>query len=116
MLVIRSEQLARLNDAHLDSWLASHIERHFEEEAALLTPAELSSIVAHGRKRAADYGIDAPSDVTVYVDLMMTFGRDFDKDSEHPWAAEILNDQTIRDSADRVAWLYERALGQLPDD
>jgi hypothetical protein len=80
-------------------------------EAAL--SAALDAFVSDGIQRATAYGIEDNSDITVYLDLMIVFGREFD---QLPWACAILEDSDISSSADRVAWLYDAAVAQLDAD
>ncbi|HEY6946097.1 MAG TPA: hypothetical protein VI431_13225, partial [Candidatus Acidoferrum sp.] len=42
-------------------------------------------------------------------DLMILYGRDFDKDPAHPWAQSILQNQAIRNPSTKIERLYKAA-------
>ncbi len=88
----------------------AHLRRYFPEQCAQMGKDELREFVHYGIERAGSYGIEAEADVARYIDLMMEFGQDFDSDLT--WAAEILNDESIEEPAERMDRLCQRALSE----
>ena len=69
-------------------------------------PALIKTIHA-GIDRAATYGIEAEQDVCAYIDMMVLFGDDFDRDPALPWPRAILRDASWEDTSAKVKHLYE---------
>lgn len=93
MLSIRPEQMQTLSEAArkgFDDMMVVHLKKFFPQRAKVAGEAKLREFIRSGVKRAATYNIKAKRDVSRYIDLMMTFGPDFDKDKQLPWAGEIL--------------------------
>jgi hypothetical protein len=63
--------------------------------------------------RAKVYDIDSERDVCKYIDIMYTFGRDFDIDPEIPWASKILNKKRQTGSFKKMDHLFKEALKQI---
>ena len=108
MLTIRQEQLRVLGDIQrekFDEWLLDHLKKFFGEKCRRLGDTRLRQLIQYGTHRAASYGFTSKRDTCKYLDLMMVFGRDFDK---LPWADEILKKR--RDPAGRMALLFHIAM------
>lgn len=91
MLTIRQEQVNVFSEMDLQKftdWLLAHIRNFFPRQAARIG-SELCTLTEYGIARASTYGIRSKVDICKYVDLMMTFDRDFDTRTR--WAAEILS-------------------------
>lgn len=105
MLTIRKEQMAVFEkDAENDfeNRMLSHIKEFFREQNERLAEASLRELIRYGVDRAAAYGIELQPDVCQYIDLMLVFGRDFDRDPALPWASSILNDPEIAGPSARI--------------
>src|ERR1035438_10813732 len=93
-MLIRSEQMTALSNAltnTFESDMVSHLNRCFPPQCAVLGEEEVRNTIRYGLQRSRGYGITSSREVCRYVDLMMVFGRDFDRDPKLPWAAAILN-------------------------
>lgn len=93
MLVIRKTQLDALG-AHVtrrfENRLVDHLRRSFPGQTASETDEGLRSICSYGRERARHHGFRSQRDICRYINLMLVFGRDFDRDPRHPWARRTL--------------------------
>lgn len=112
MFTIRKEQLAVFGplakEAFEDRAIA-HIKRVFPEQSQTLGVPKLRETIQYGTQRAASYRIISERDVCKYIDLMILYGRDFDKDSNLPWAQSVLQNQAIRNPTSKIDRLYKAA-------
>ena len=88
-----------------------HLKKYFPKQCEAMGEPQLRDTIRYGIKRAAAYGAVAKRDVYKFVDLMVVFGRDFDKDKQLPWAGEIL--RTPKDPGTKVDALVEAATKHL---
>lgn len=113
MFKIRKEQLEAFKRVAVDNYedrMVVHLKKFFPEQCAELGYAKIRETIQYGIRRAASYGIVAERDVCLYLDIMFTFGRDFDKDSKFPWAQHILNNKALSDPTARINRLHDVAL------
>ena len=90
--------------------MVEHLRKFFSDECELLGEDGTRQTIHYAIERAGEYGIVSERDVCIYTDVMFAFGRDFDKDPKLPWAAQILNDESLKDSpSEKVDKLYEAA-------
>ena len=88
MLTIRASQIAVFSQLEIEKfqdWMLSHLQRFFPERCGIAGEARLRETIRIGIDRAAAYDLHFRSDVCKYIDLMVVFGRDFDKDARYPW-------------------------------
>jgi len=94
MLTIRKEQLRALDrdkrDRFIDTAL-EHLRKFFPERCNALGENQLRRWIEYGIERAGSYRIVSERGVCKYMDVMIVFGKDFDRDKELPWASKILN-------------------------
>lgn len=112
MLTIRKEQFAIFQKKAVEdfeSQVLVHIQRFFPEQSQQVGEAGMRDLIAYGIKRAAAYEIVERADVCQYIDFMVAFGRDFDRDPELPWASSVLNDPEIPGPGARVFALQQAA-------
>jgi hypothetical protein len=113
MLTIRQDQAEVFRQNALRKFedrMITHIGKFFPKEFAALGEAKTRETIQYGIKRAKSYGIVAERDVCKYIDLMVVFGRDFDRDKRLPWARSVLEDPTLRGPSDRTDRLYKAAM------
>jgi hypothetical protein len=111
MLTIRKEQLRVLDQAKRKRFMAKmlqHVQEFFPSQCALLGENQLREWVEHGINRAANYRLASERDVCKYIDVMIVFGKDFDRDSRLPWASKILSVQHTK-PAEKTRLLFEAA-------
>jgi len=113
MLKIRKKQndeLAKVGLKRFEDDMVIHLKKFFTDECKLLGEDGTRQTIHYALERAGEYGIVSERDVCVFTDVMFAFGRDFDSDPKFPWAAEILNDESLHDSpSEKVDKLYETA-------
>jgi len=116
MLSIREEQTDAYRQEALRNFedrMIKHISKFFPKEFAALREAKTRETIQYGIKRAGSYGIVAERDVCKYIDLMVVFGRDFDRDKGLRWAHSVLEDRTLKGPSDRTDRLYKAAMENL---
>jgi Domain of unknown function (DUF4123) len=92
-LTMRETQIAafsRIEVQKFKDWMVVHLNKFFPRECQSAGETQLRETIQYGIKRAASYGISSRQDVCKYIDLMLVFGRDFDKETRFRWASEIL--------------------------
>jgi hypothetical protein len=112
MLIIRKEQLAVFGPVGRKAFedrMIAHLKRAFPEQVESLGEPKLRETIQYGTQRAASYRIPSERDVCKYIDLMIFYGRDFDKDPKLPWAQSILQNQNIRNPTTKIERLYKAA-------
>jgi hypothetical protein len=95
MLQIRQSQMKLFSDAEVrkyEDWVVAHVRKFFPNASSHLTESQLRDLIRYGIRRAASNGIRSRPNVCKYIDLMVLLGRDFDVDSQYPWAARALRD------------------------
>jgi hypothetical protein len=93
MLIIRQAQFAVLSQYEtrkFENWMFAHLHRFFPAECAAAGDARVIETIRYGIQRAAAHRITDKRDVCRYIDLMVVFGLDFDRDPKLRWAADIL--------------------------
>ena len=113
MLVIRKEQMEVLSHYVLKGFedrMVEHLNEFFPDQCETLGEPDVREAVQYGIDRAGSYGITSERDVCKYLNLMFTFGRDFDVDPRLPWAAAILNAGDVTDPTRKIERLYTEAM------
>jgi hypothetical protein len=91
MFSISNSQMAQLGQAMDERFVRSAVSRlqiSHPVVARSATPAGLESMVRLGLARARGYGL--ASAVDLYLDLMLSFGSDFDTDPQYLWLRPFL--------------------------
>jgi len=115
MLVIRKAQLRALKKAAemgFENKMVAHLNQFFPVVFAKMEEAEMLEMIRYGIQRARHHGFESGRDICKYIDVMVVFGPDFDKDADLPWAAEILSDNTTTDNKVRINLLITSAIAQ----
>jgi hypothetical protein len=113
MFSIRCEQIEIFRAPAIKAFedrMLTHLNKFFPAQCKGAGEAELRETISYGIKCAARYGIIAERDVCKYIDLMVVYGRDFDRDPKLPWVVQILHDPAGRDPGDTVDRLFEEAI------
>lgn len=116
MLRIRKEQMDVFRQYMLEQFedkMVVHLNKYFSGRCAELGEDGVRETIRYGISQAEKYGIVIESDVSRYINLMFTFGRDFDKDPTLSWAAKILNDHDLIGRRQKMDALYEAAKRHL---
>jgi len=115
MFTIRKEQMAAfgpLGKKAFEDRVVDHLKRAFPQQSEALGEEKMRETIHYGTQRAAAYRITAERDVCKYIDLMVLYGRDFDKDPKLPWAQSVLQNQAIKNPSTKVERLYREAKKQ----
>jgi hypothetical protein len=115
MLTIRKEQLAvfgPLGKNAFENRMIAHLKNVFPDKSEVLGEPKLRETIQYGTQRAAAYRIISERDVCKYIDLMILYGRDFDKDPNLPWAQSVLQNQALRNPTSKIERLYKAAKTQ----
>lgn len=116
MLKIRREQvdlLAESSQRVFERRMLAHVEKHFPEHYVKLGRDDCLELICFGIERAKLYDFVSERNVCKYIDLMLCFGVEFDRDSKQPWAAKILNDESWVSADVKMSALFQRGLSQL---
>jgi hypothetical protein len=70
-------------------------------------------LIRHALESAKEYSITNDRGIMVYAGLMFMLGGGFDKDPQFPWAALVLNDESITNEPAKVDRLYKEAMAFL---
>jgi hypothetical protein len=115
MLTIRKEQMAAfgpLGKKAFENRIVAHLKKIFPQQSEELGNEKMRETIRYGTQRAAAYSIVAERDVCRYIDLMILYGRDFDRDPNHAWAQSVLQNQAIRSPSSKVVRLFKAAKKQ----
>jgi len=111
MLIIRHEQMQMFEDQSLKRFedkLLKHLREFFPEPCDALGEAGVRNAIQWGRKQAQSYGFASEQEVCKYLNMMFSFGRDFDTDSDLPWVGQILDLSSV--PATKLERLYAAAM------
>ena len=112
MWTIRQEQMKKFETAAVRSFeqrLLAHLREVFPAQYSQLGEPGVRELIRYGMQRAAFYGIRSEKDVSRYISLMLTLGRDFDSDAHLSWASDILRNPQVTDPSEKVDLLDEAA-------
>src|SRR5262245_21488043 len=113
---MRKEQMEafeRADAPHFEPRVTRHLKEAFPRHCEFLGEDGLHTVVHYGVKQASAYRLTNQSSVGLFIDLMLLLGRGFDTDLQLPWAAKILNDESIANQEKRADSLYEQATEYL---
>jgi hypothetical protein len=90
-----------------DDRVAEHLHEFFPEQCQHLGADGLKQAIDYGIGRAASYGLETERDIGTFLELMFTFGVDFD--TQLSWATAILNDAAVQDPSHKIEALFQEA-------
>jgi hypothetical protein len=93
MLVIREQQMEVFRKLMRDQFYeraVTALSNSFPSAAATRGPDGMLALVRLGVARTREYGIKTEADVMFYLELMLTFGDNFDGRRECAWMRKIL--------------------------
>ena len=109
-LTIRPVQMAqfeREEQLKFEDWMAGHLKRFFPAQCARMGGKTVRRVIDSEIAKAKAYGITTRREVCKYIDLVFTFGKDFEVTGKLPLAAEIL--QRRGDGVRKVSNLMDHA-------
>jgi hypothetical protein len=116
MLRIRKEQHEELGKVPLKRFedsMVEHVKEFFPKYYEIHKEPLIRKVILYAVDRAESYRLITERDVCLYVNLVLLLGSNFDTDPQLPWAAAILNDETITDSDTRIERLHDKAMEYL---
>ena len=96
--------------------LTIHIYNHFPDKCKEMDDARVRTIIQEGILRAYQYEITSERDIAKYIHLIFAFHENFDRDPKLPWAAKILNDDTLVGPSTRMECLFQESKKYPPKD
>ncbi len=102
MLIITEEQRANLSQAPLKQFkqdMFIHLTDNFPEDIEGKSKNELQTLIHEGVKQAELYQIEIANDVRRYLEFMVIYAQDFDKNSNTVWAHEALQLEKLNGTA-----------------
>ncbi len=116
MLRIRKEQYEELGKIALKRFeesMVEHIKEFFPKYYEIHEEPLIRKVIQYAICRAENYDFRTERDVCLYINLVFLLGSNFDIDPQLPWAAAILNDETITDSVTQIDRLYDKGMEYL---
>jgi hypothetical protein len=110
MLTIRTTQKEILAAASFERRLIEHAKKFFPAESARLGADGALVFIRQMVQKACSRGLTRGPDVSSYVDLAFTFGRDFET---APWAAELVAEAAGSWNEFTMDALFEAAFAEL---
>ena len=98
MLKVRGEQIAHIGSIMFEQYrsdLSAYLAATYPESFHSNTDEKTVTFVTKGLTKAASYGITMESEITEFVERMVTYGKEFDQSGEYEWVEEILNNAEI---------------------
>lgn len=112
-MFIRQKQLdvfSREAVRSFEEMMLTHLQLAFPDHYDAHGSERLLQLIRCGIDRARSHGFSAQPEVASYIDLMVFFGADFDRDSTDSWATNALRCDTQGDARARMARLVDEAL------
>jgi len=101
MLQIRKKQFDILCRARQEGYrrrVYVHLQSVWPDELKTLQKDKVYEMIDTGIEKALRYRIESEMDIVKFIDCMIIWGADFDISPLTAWAAEILNNPTLRGS------------------
>ena len=107
------ESFAETNTGNLTRDTRSCLSNLYPQQYQTLAESSLKSLVELGQASAGRYGVGTHEGILLYVHLMFLIGSHFDHDPLHPWAAAVLENESVTDPQQKARKLYEAAMARL---
>jgi hypothetical protein len=99
--------------AEFERRMLGYVADGFARQTSLLGPAQMRRVIALGRERAERRGHKTEREIYLYLTLMLMLGSWFDEDPQLVWAAEMLDDRSIRHAPARLNRVHGAAMDYL---
>lgn len=112
-MLIRREQVETFEKAAWTSFeneMVQYMLGFAPRLAAVAGEENVRKLVRTGLERAKGYKLGLRGPMRFYLELMASFGSDFDTDPAIPWARAGLTDEAVPDEMERADGLYRRML------
>jgi len=118
MFSIKTEQITTLQDQSKLNFIMrmqEHVRECFPEHYAKLGSENTQELIETAIDKAYSHDIDIERDVCKFLNLMLSFGVDFDQNPECKWATPILEDPMLNASTPKIEALCDSALKFLKE-
>lgn len=118
MLKIREEQMEELAKVSLKKFedrMVEHVKEFFPRHYEVMGEPTIRNVIQYGVDRAKTYDFISERNVCLYTNLMLLLGGNFDADSQLPWVAAVLTDESIAEPNARIDKLLEVATEYLDE-
>lgn len=98
MLTITEEQMSSLSQAPLKQFeldMFHYLTDNFPEDTKDKSKQELQTLIHEGIKQAGQYQIEFEDDVRRYLEFMVMYAQDFNKNPDTTWAHETLHSEKL---------------------
>ncbi len=102
MLVVTKEQILALREVPLKQFerdMFIYLTENFSEETKEKSSQELHILIHKGIKQAEQYKIEFKNDVRRYLEFMVMYTQDFDKNPDTVWAHKVLLTEELNGTA-----------------
>lgn len=110
---ISIEDFAQTPTANAGDTAATQLQKIWPRKCRQMDEMTLRGLITDGIESAKGYDITTECGVVLYTALMFLLGSGFDKDPQFPWAAKILNDETMPNQSAKVGRLYKESMAFL---
>src|SRR5437660_11303186 len=110
MLAIKKEQLDVLNVYMRERFIEKtvrHIREVFAQQVNDKKTEELRVVVENGMRRASTFELDGEREVTLFIDLLIGLGQDFDSQAQYAGLKRILRDKEFS-QRDKMELIYQK--------
>jgi hypothetical protein len=104
----RMAAVQRFEDLMVEHW-----KEFFPAKCEAMGGPQVRELIRYGIRRAQMYEITEEQDVSVFLDVMLVMGRDFDLCKENAWSLRILRESGGSTSTERVGRLRDATLDRL---
>jgi hypothetical protein len=97
-MIIRKEQMEifrKIAAQDFENEMVEHLRSRFSEKLKSMENTVLRSLIQSGIDQAKEYKVEKRRDVRRYLECMIQYGVDFDRNKKTLWAVSILNDQGL---------------------
>lgn len=86
-----------------------HVKEFFPTHFMAIGETSTRNSIQYAYSQAKKYGFNSQRNVCLYLNSMIAFGSNFDKDPQYRWAQSILLDNTINNAMTRIDKVSETA-------
>lgn len=98
MLTITEEQISSLSQAPLKQFeqdMFIYLSENFPEDTKDKSKQELQTLIHNGIEQAEKYQIEFEDDIRRYLEFIVMYAEDFDKNPDTAWAHKTLHSEKL---------------------
>ena len=109
MLIIRKEQMEVFDTIFVNRFrdsMLKHFKENFPEETQYFTQDQMNRFILDGVNEGYEYGLTSKQDLCVFLNVKILLKVSGPiSESEHDWAVDILNNDSLDSPAARIKYL-----------